>query len=144
MIHDQYTDRKDLTSFQKWNLRHPGKRAEHYRNWSQAHREQVAAYIRAWRDENMDKMNGYSQKRRKKIKNAKVDNWRTKAMKVVTNTGSTSIAKRKEILHLHSRGKDIGMIAVWTHTPVSVVLSIIAASQQPLQNLGAKASLTDH
>src|SRR5690348_1389174 len=114
IIIDQYTNRTDLTSQEKWRLRNP---------------EKCKSQQRMWREINSDKVDAYNEKQRKRLELIKSDKLKKSA--VIYATGSNTLGKsiRREILNLHSRGKSIGDIVVWTRTPCSIVQRVIEESK---------------
>lgn len=98
IIIDEFTNQTDLTPFQKWVLRHPDGRQEH-------------------------------QKRYRKIKLLKaIDDRNDCKRKTVMADNRVGKSIRNDIIHLHSKGKDMANIAIWLKVPMSVVSKVIQES----------------
>lgn len=117
-IIDQYTDRKDLSSCQKWKLRHP---------------EEAKVSARkaelTWRFKHPEKYESVYTRTNNKA--------RVKSIKAALESKKRGIlwddprsrSKRKEIIHLYAKGKSIVDIAMWLNVPMSAVSETIASHQ---------------
>lgn len=117
IILDQFSNRSDLKGYQKFRLRHPDYRHKH------------ASEMRVWRDKNPERVDAIVLRHKKKVRAQAAIAMRERAKRLSQSKSRLGKFIRKDILNLHRRGKDIGMIAVWTHMPVSVVASVIKDNQ---------------
>jgi hypothetical protein len=112
VIHDQYTDRKDLSTHQKWRLRNLEKAKRYPRSWNFAHADRVADAVKAFR-------------KRKAEKKAKVahDNTQSFLQKGI----NLQSARAKGIIRLHLDGYGQADICIHTAIRMSVVSATIEA-----------------
>ncbi len=118
IIIDEFSDRKDLSSAQKWVRRNPEAAkcamAKAHKKYYQKLMEKDPCYF----DES-------NKRQRRKIKLASIAEIKSRKNILINGTSNVSAGKRNEVLKLHSKGKSIGDIAIWTNTPVSIIAPII-------------------
>ncbi len=107
-IIDQYTDRSDLSGYQKWALRHP-----------------EAAWSRRYL--NLDNRIEHNKRSIAKKKVLAIRSRHAGISKAFLEPHKSrqTILREREIIQLHTRGKDIGSIAIWMNLPVSIISSVL-------------------
>lgn len=81
---------------------------------------------------NQDKVQSYNKKRARKDLLEKIAvAQQSKSNFTLRSNISVAVSRRREIIKLHSKGKDTGSIAVWMNLPMSVVQSVIEKHTTP-------------
>lgn len=116
LYHDEFSGRTDLNKDKKYKLRHPDR-----------YRKAHAAQMRSFRDKNPESCEAATKKYRRKIRERAKLNSHTFLRRSILGPRQNRIGKllREEILNLHRRGKSVGLIAISTRVPVSIVVELI-------------------
>lgn len=109
-IVDEFTN-LDITPQARWVLRHLDK---------------CASIKRAWAFNNPDKIDAANKKASNKKKLKQIVESHSLSDQMIAKKGGIGASYRNDILRLHSKGKDIGTIAIYTNLPCSKVAKVIA------------------
>ena len=119
IITDQYTDRTDLNSHQKWALRNPEDAKAMSRLAGARMRVKLLEKDPCFYD-------AANRKQANKRKLARIAAAQEEIrIGIRKSTRGPSVGRRNEIIKLHSKGKSLADICVWTNTPMSIVASVI-------------------
>jgi hypothetical protein len=140
-IIDEYTNRKDLTPTQKFNLRHPGKMAEYQREWSKnpGNKAKHAAYLRAYYYSDAGQMAYHKRVKANRLK--RIDAFKRASQAAVKSERRVDKGLRIEVLRHHAKGRKAEDIVLWVNRPLSVIKQIIENHEKAKET---QASISGH